>query len=344
VRKVGLHLDKTITTESLVFDRRTKTFTTFYNTCCGMAGAPTFSPDQFLGPVGPMGNFLNQGRDYCSGQTVDMTGSSTFSSSNTAIATVGTPGNVTGVATGSTNSNSFLSYFQQRTVDTCVRKTASAAEPTNVVSVTIGAVTPDPIAVGASGSVPVNVNPATNILLKINSSGTGAATFPGGTTTTNITQSTTVTLLGVTASQAAGDLSLTATLPDLGAALATANFTVSSGTCDATFTGSGGDGIKTCPSQVSVYNQFNISNYCPTCTASCVPAGYDSSFTPGICDSVYTGVVGALTVVMTSTANGTFASGDCNEHVFHINTTVVNAKGVKTLYQGGTIGLQCNCP
>ena len=94
-RKVGPHLDKTLTTESLVFDKRAKNFTTFYNTCCGIAGVPTFIPDQFSGPPGPLGGFLVQGTDYCSGQTVDLTPSSTFSSSNTAIATVNTAGSVT---------------------------------------------------------------------------------------------------------------------------------------------------------------------------------------------------------------------------------------------------------
>jgi hypothetical protein len=132
VRKIGQHIDKTITTEALVLDRRNKTFTTFYNTCCGIAGAPTFSPNQFLGPIGPLGNFLNQGTDYCSGQTIDMTPSSTFSSANAAVATVSTAGAVSGVATGATNSNSFLSFSQQKTVDTCVRKSTSAQKPTTV--------------------------------------------------------------------------------------------------------------------------------------------------------------------------------------------------------------------
>lgn len=69
VRKIGQHIDKTITTEALVFDRRSKTFTTFYNTCCGISGTPTFNPGLFFGPEGQLGNFLNRATDYCSGQT-----------------------------------------------------------------------------------------------------------------------------------------------------------------------------------------------------------------------------------------------------------------------------------
>jgi hypothetical protein len=132
VRKIGQHINKTITTEALVFDRRTKTFTTFYNTCCGISGVPTFTPSQFDGPPGPLGNFDIQGLDYCSGQTIDLTGSSTFSSSNTGVATVSSAGAVHGVTAGFTDSNGSLNYPQQHTVDTCVNKNAYAPTPTTV--------------------------------------------------------------------------------------------------------------------------------------------------------------------------------------------------------------------
>jgi integrase len=133
VRKIGQHINKTITTEALVFDRRTKTFTTFYNTCCGISGVPTFTPSQFDGPPGPLGNFDIQGLDYCSGQTIDLTGSSTFSSSNTGVATVSSAGAVHGVTAGFTDSNGSLNYPQQHTVDTCLNKNAYAPTPTTVV-------------------------------------------------------------------------------------------------------------------------------------------------------------------------------------------------------------------
>ena len=72
VRKTGHHIDKTITTEALVFDRRSKTFTTFYNTCCGFTPPITFTPAQFIGPTGPppLGTIDIQATDYCSGQRV----------------------------------------------------------------------------------------------------------------------------------------------------------------------------------------------------------------------------------------------------------------------------------
>jgi hypothetical protein len=132
VRKIGQHIDKTITTEALVFDRRSKTFTTFYNTCCGISGVPTFTPSEFDGSPGPIGSFDVQGLDYCSGQMIDLTTSSTFSSSNTGVATVSSAGAVRGVAAGSTNSNGYLTYPQQHTVDTCVNKNAFAPTATKV--------------------------------------------------------------------------------------------------------------------------------------------------------------------------------------------------------------------
>jgi hypothetical protein len=44
VRKVDVRADQTVTTEALVFDRRSKNFLTFYNTCCGITpGSVGFS-------------------------------------------------------------------------------------------------------------------------------------------------------------------------------------------------------------------------------------------------------------------------------------------------------------
>ena len=143
MRKVGPRIHTTVTTEALVFNRRTKSYLTFYNTCCGVAGSPLFSPSQFSGSLGPLGDFLVQGTDYCSGQLVDLTVSSTFSSDNTGIATVTAGGSVTGVGAGSTFSNGNITYFQQKTVDTCITKTAHAPKPTAVCTFSIlpGAVT-----------------------------------------------------------------------------------------------------------------------------------------------------------------------------------------------------------
>jgi hypothetical protein len=132
VRKVGPHLGATLTTEALLFDHQRKSFVSIYNTCCGLNGPPSFSPGSFLGPVGPIGNFLLQGQDYCSGQTVNLTSSGTYSSANTAIARVGSTGNVAGVSGGSTNSNASLKYYQQRTVDTCLLKSGSSQPAINV--------------------------------------------------------------------------------------------------------------------------------------------------------------------------------------------------------------------
>ena len=122
VRKIGPRVDKTLTTETLVFDRREQSFLTFYNTCCGYTG-PFVVPGSFLGSIGFIGTGQVEATDYCSGTLVDFTASSTFSSQNTTVATVDTAFGVTGQAPGSTNINSCLTYSKQRTVDTCVTGT-----------------------------------------------------------------------------------------------------------------------------------------------------------------------------------------------------------------------------
>ena len=48
-------------TEALVFDRRRKSYETFYNTCCGMSNI-TFDPGEIEGPVGGGGQLHIFGR------------------------------------------------------------------------------------------------------------------------------------------------------------------------------------------------------------------------------------------------------------------------------------------
>ncbi|HVN09218.1 MAG TPA: hypothetical protein VMV61_09610, partial [Patescibacteria group bacterium] len=316
--------------------------------CCGWVPAH-FS--LFYDPLGiPVGDGVWQGVegfDGCINQYDDATYlfENGWSTANQSIATVDTHGLHTGMGVGSTTTLVASQPIEiQVRPNQCLLQQRSVSGNDNTISVTIGIVYPDPIAVGGSGSVQVTVNPSSNIVLTISSSGTGAATFTNGTTTTNISATTNVTIQGVTASQSAFDLTLAATLPNSSTELAFSTFTVSSGHCDAAFTQSGGDGIKVCPTEVSVYNDFNITNYCSTCTATCQPAGYDSSFSPVGCGAVYSGGLGHANWTLRSTAQGNFTKIDCNEHLLHINTTIVNAQGVPTLYQGGTIGLECQCP
>jgi hypothetical protein len=67
----------------------------------------------------------------------------TFSSGNTSIATVNSAGSVSGVAPGSTSTNTFVSYSKQKTIDGCTNANQSNSAPTQVqvptsLSVTIG--------------------------------------------------------------------------------------------------------------------------------------------------------------------------------------------------------------
>ena len=120
VRKVGPRIHTTVTTEALVFNRRTKNYLTFYNTCCGY-DKTRLIPSLFIGPVGPIGIAAVEGHDYCSQQWVELTFSSQFGSTPTSVATVGaTNGNITGVAPGTAAINTLLNYPKQKTVDTCI--------------------------------------------------------------------------------------------------------------------------------------------------------------------------------------------------------------------------------
>jgi hypothetical protein len=341
VRKIGQHIDKTITTEALVFDRRSKTFTTFYNTCCGMTG-PTFNPGLFSGPEGPLGNFLNQATDYCSGQTIDVTGSSTFSSENTAVSTVTTAGAVSGVGIGGTNSDSFLTYFQQKTVDTCIQKNASTQKPTTVSpTVTIGQLSQNPILQGSTATATITVNPSATISLTITSSGSGAAKFDNqsGSTTKTISGTTTVTIYGNTASTNSGDLTLTASYN--GTPVTTTAFTVTTGPCTLASDHDTGAGKHACPSTVTLQSMLNISQYCSTCKFQCSGVHTDGTWTPSTCSTITPHTDGLLTATATTSATGTFSASDCNTHYAYFVTTFTNAQGVVTNVTGGNIGLEC---
>jgi hypothetical protein len=125
-----------VTTGALVFDRRSKNFLTFYNTCCGITpGSVGFSLSSFTGSLGSLGTAEAQGEDYCGGGPVGLP--ATFSSSNPAISTVSSAGDVTGVSPGSTSTNTFVAYSKQKTIDGCTNASQSNSAPTNVINATI---------------------------------------------------------------------------------------------------------------------------------------------------------------------------------------------------------------
>jgi hypothetical protein len=250
VRKIGRRIHTTLITEALVFNRRTKNFLTFYNTCCGPRNVQVV-PSQIVGPFGITTQVDVEGTDSCSGAPVIVTGSSTFSSSNTPVATVGTTtGTVSLVAPGAATIHTHLDYFQ------------------------------------------------------------GPEYINGHCIPNSLDQDTPTT--------------------------------VTPGACTATLTGTGGDGTKNCPAQVQVFDNYNVVDYSSACQFSCIPVGFDSTFTPSNCSSITGGVVGTTTRTLQSTESGTFAFTDCNFHTLQIQTRVINAQGVTTTYNGGSIGLKCN--
>jgi hypothetical protein len=275
---------------------------------------------------------------------VNITDSGTCSSGNTGIATVGGgTGLATYVAPGSTTLTSNISFFRDTGLGECLLYRDVDNPPVTVnPTVTIDSFSPNPIAQNSSASVLVTVQPSTTITLTITSSGTGRATFgSSGSTTTQISGTTSVSIRGdATSTSGAVDLTLTAkygTTP-----LATKGFSVTSGACTAVPTGTGGEGLKTCPTQVQLSNSFSMTNYCSTCQISCLPFSYDSTFTPGSCEASTSGIPGSGNRTLTSTETGNFTSTDCDWHYVQIRTVIINAQGTTTTnYNGFPIGLRC---
>ncbi|MEE8608483.1 MAG: hypothetical protein V3S55_12830, partial [Nitrospiraceae bacterium] len=102
VRKVGGRLDTTLITEALVINHRTQTYLTFYNTCCAIFGL-TVIPSSITGPVGVVFPLAVIGLDSCSGLSVTLTSSASYSSATPSIASVNSLGVVALLAPGSTS-------------------------------------------------------------------------------------------------------------------------------------------------------------------------------------------------------------------------------------------------
>jgi hypothetical protein len=155
------------------------------------------------------------------------------------------------------------------------------------------------------------------------------------TTTVNVTA-------GTASSNGNADLTLSASYG--GSVLATQNFSVTTGACTASNSGHGGDGPQNCPAQVSLYDIYNVSQYCPTCSFTCIPINFDSTFTPTAgCHVDTAGQPGSGSISATLTVKGTFTVADCSIHSLNIQTTVTNAQGTtSTRYIGANSVLQCN--
>jgi hypothetical protein len=205
-------------------------------------------------------------------------------------------------------------------------------------TVTLGALSQNPILVGNTATVQVTIKPSATVNLSL-STGTGAATFdgPGGGTTKTISATTTVTIYGSKASTRDADITLTSSY---GQSIA---FPVTSGACTLSGEYSTGSGKHKCPSTVTLASNYTISQNCPTCKFQCIQVIKDSSFTPDIngCRTSQGIVTGSLIGSESTFATGTFSANDCATHVIQFVTQITNAQGVVKNNTGGQIGIEC---
>jgi hypothetical protein len=264
-----------------------------------------------------------------------------WSSGAPSIVTVDTYGTHNGVGVGSTTTQTFASIPSNNAHLRCPTHgyTPSGGANVNPV-VTIGSFSQNPVLQGSTATVQVTVNPSATITLTISSTGSGAAKFDnqsGGTSKT-ISGTTTVTIYGVTASSASLDLTLSASYG--GSVVQSAGFTVTSGACTLGSENDTGSGTKVCPSSVTLQASFTVSQYCATCTYSCV-IHPDSAWVPGGCSATAAHVDGSLSGTETTAATGTFSTTDCNWHYTNFTTTVTDANNNRTNVTSGNIGLKC---
>lgn len=276
--------------------------------------------------------------------------SASWTSSSHSIATVNGSGAVTGVSAGSVSIGAMDLSPEAIAGNACTDWTnfcptqyfSAPPTPGNTLTGTIS-LSPDPIPLSGTGVATVKVTPDQPAELAIAQSGTGNAVFVATLNGTYLIQGPypqSVSIKPVAQSNGNADLNLTVSYGST--LLAQVPFSVTSGVCSITSqTGHGGAAIAPCPSTVQNYDTYTIVQYCGSCSFTCKPVSYDSSFTPSSCSVVNTGVLGAGTSVLKSTVTGTFAAHDCNVHNLQIQTTTVNAQGTPTTYTGGGFGLKC---
>ena len=266
-----------------------------------------------------------------------------WSSGNTGIVTVNAYGTHTGVSVGSTTSQTHGLLQTNNPHIHCPTSGKTPSSGANTTpTVTIDSFSPNPIVGGSTASVHITVNPAATINLVISRSGTGTATFgAGGNTTLQISGTTTVTITAGAESNGSADLTLSASYASN--LLTTYLFSVTTGACTSAWTGSVGSGAPPCPKDITLTDNYNMTEYCSTCQVSCVPVNYDSAFTNAHCSGgSLGGILGAGNQTFQVIAAAHFAPNDCNHHKFQIKTTVTDAQGVPTDYLGYNFDLKCN--
>jgi len=339
------------------YNVRKATCTQECQTCNGVSSY-SVAANPFTVAVGGH-NQLTFYANWNTGAQYNYNSSGSWTTNNSAVATVGTKGNgtpglVAGVSVGSplievtspATDPAYTSYWCEEGTWSCPRYNIGgngSSSGNSTPTVTIGTFSQNPILKGSTATVTITVNPSATISLAITSSGSGAAKFDsqGGGTSKTISGTATVTIFGATASTATGDLTLSASYN--GSPLATSSFSVTSGACTLSNESDSGSGPKNCPSTVTLQSRYTVSQYCSTCTYSCVGVHTDGTWAATGCSTnVGTHIVGSLTGSVTTTATGTFQATDCNYHTAYFVTAVTNAQNVVTNSTSATLDLKCN--
>ena len=327
----------------VIYDKTYGHVTYGCGSCCGYKGTRVWYDPLGIPLLGASGDGVNA-LDTCSGLwedvSADMYGN--WSTANTSIATADYYGTHTGYSVGSTTSSTGGQLPKASLKTYCPLAYFGSGGGVNVNPVvTIGSFSQNPILQGGTATVTVTVNSSATISLAIAGSGTGAATFDtqGGGTTKTISGTTTVTIYGSAASTNSYDVTLSASYN--GTTLASKVFSVTSGACTLGGEHDSGSGTKQCPSTVTLQSNYTVSQYCSTCSYTCV-VHTDGAWTPtSACGTVIQDFAASLTGTETSSATGTFSAPDCNWHYAYFITTVTDAHGVRTNDPGLSIGLKC---
>ncbi len=241
VRKVGGRLDTTLITEALVANHRTQTYLTFYNTCCAIFGL-TVIPSSITGPVGVVFPLAVVGLDSCSGLSVTLTSSASYSSATPSIASVNSLGLVALLAPGSTSVtarvNSWIDSPFCLTFATAIGPDLLPPLPCGcillaaAVAAAILVESPPSVSISGVANVPLRAAGSTgpkSITLTASGSPSGG-TFSWNTTSGKVTlsnkTSATVTVTSVAESGSTGDVPIKVTYTKNGEATATKNITV----------------------------------------------------------------------------------------------------------------------
>jgi hypothetical protein len=232
VRKLAPDQDLTLTTEALLFDRRRKTYLSFYNTgCC--YDALRLWPFSLTGPVGSQAQVVLEIRNTCFGW--EPAEFPTYWSENTGVATINGLGLVSCVGGGTTKVWG-RAFYPEYVFLECFFLTGKDSSPVTVESVTVN-LSPVTVAPAASTMVTVTVLPAQagrSVSLQVqevaNSGGhihlgrpLGSFANPSGTTDANgeFTSSYTASVFGgaetivAISGSASGNVTLTVRIPNL---------------------------------------------------------------------------------------------------------------------------------